>query len=592
MARRLRISDQVTFEPIETITDSRIKDNVGNGQHLLVRIAATHAGIITGNNTFYLPDRMKRGTSTWTAQYNKPVLKHHNSNDDAIGRVISASYVDLVDKMTGQIRNSICKDSYLISDSLKSFIDGKLSRNGEVQFICDVLSKNGVLDDKNYQGLGYCEIIASITDPEAIQKIRDGRYLTGSVSASTDGAACSICKSDWIEDGRCDHTPGEIYDGERAFLIAGDFEYEEYSYVNRPADIHSRNLELVTDGKVEEIAVRTESKEKKNKMLDNTETVKETIITEEAVVKEITQFSDSAAEDLESKFQEIDLSAADLSDELSDIIYELMLRELEGDKTLLSDAKLSAEKRKGLSKDTFCGPGRSFPVPDCAHVTAAKRLIGRYKGNKDGIMSCVNSKAKTLGCDGSDSKIESPEVTDTTKTTDCTPCAEVADKLKVLEKENSRLNDHLTALREEMKLLHRESADIQDELVQSKLLSRTYRARHILDLKKLSGTEIKDEAADFTMLTQLDDKQLNTQVESVDIKKIIDRLNSGLANNPEGTVSDPSVIADKQIAAPQTPEATRVAQQVQDTYEFIRVREGAAQANIYLDRMRREGNIK
>lgn len=70
------------------------------------------------------------------------------------------------------------------------------------------------------------------------------------------------------------------------------------------------------------------------------------------------------------------------------------------------DAKLSASKRKNLSSSTFCGPNRSFPVPDCAHVTAARRLIGRYKGpgNKSAILACINRKAKSLGCDkGKDS---------------------------------------------------------------------------------------------------------------------------------------------------------------------------------------------
>ena len=68
----------------------------------------------------------------------------------------------------------------------------------------------------------------------------------------------------------------------------------------------------------------------------------------------------------------------------------------------LEDAKLSTEKRKKLKKGTFCGPDRSFPVPDCAHVTAARRLIGRAKGlsasQKASILSCVSGKAKKLGC--------------------------------------------------------------------------------------------------------------------------------------------------------------------------------------------------
>ena len=69
------------------------------------------------------------------------------------------------------------------------------------------------------------------------------------------------------------------------------------------------------------------------------------------------------------------------------------------------DAQLTTEKRNELPDSAFCGPERSFPIPDCAHVTAAKRLIGRYKGSdatKAKIMACVNKKAASLSCDKSE----------------------------------------------------------------------------------------------------------------------------------------------------------------------------------------------
>jgi len=55
---------------------------------------------------------------------------------------------------------------------------------------------------------------------------------------------------------------------------------------------------------------------------------------------------------------------------------------------------------KRMNSSTFCGPDRSFPVPDCDHVIAARRLIGKYKGegNKKSILACVAKKAKSLGC--------------------------------------------------------------------------------------------------------------------------------------------------------------------------------------------------
>lgn len=80
---------------------------------------------------------------------------------------------------------------------------------------------------------------------------------------------------------------------------------------------------------------------------------------------------------------------------------------------MTEDAKLSTKKRKSLSGSTFCGPGRSFPVPDCAHVTAARRLIGRAKvgsSTKSKILACVSRKAKTLGCGGSKSKDSAEDI--------------------------------------------------------------------------------------------------------------------------------------------------------------------------------------
>ena len=63
-------------------------------------------------------------------------------------------------------------------------------------------------------------------------------------------------------------------------------------------------------------------------------------------------------------------------------------------------SRLSTEQRKKLKAGTFCGPDRSFPVPDCDHVIAARRMIDRYKGegSKDRIMACVERKAKQMKC--------------------------------------------------------------------------------------------------------------------------------------------------------------------------------------------------
>ena len=80
----------------------------------------------------------------------------------------------------------------------------------------------------------------------------------------------------------------------------------------------------------------------------------------------------------------------------------------------MNDKELTTEQRKRLKSSTFCGPGRSFPVPDCAHYTAALRLLGRAKvseSTRAKIKSCVNRKGEQMGCksssDMSDEYIES-----------------------------------------------------------------------------------------------------------------------------------------------------------------------------------------
>jgi len=63
--------------------------------------------------------------------------------------------------------------------------------------------------------------------------------------------------------------------------------------------------------------------------------------------------------------------------------------------------KLTTKERKKLKTSQFCGPSKSFPVNDCAHYTAALRLLNRSKfsdSTKKKIHACVMRKGKSLGC--------------------------------------------------------------------------------------------------------------------------------------------------------------------------------------------------
>lgn len=63
--------------------------------------------------------------------------------------------------------------------------------------------------------------------------------------------------------------------------------------------------------------------------------------------------------------------------------------------------KLTTKDKKKLKSTTFCGPNRSFPVPDCQHVSTAKTYLNRSKfsaATKKKIAACINRKSKALGC--------------------------------------------------------------------------------------------------------------------------------------------------------------------------------------------------
>jgi len=280
-------------------------------------IRATDAGFVNCNNTWYLEEDMANAVSTWTDPFQKPVLAHHEIKKDAIGRVLSAKYIQL-------------KDS------------------------------------KGNKPRGYIQLEAEITDAEAVTKIRDKRYNTVSISTDARTAVCSICNHDIAKNGLCEHERGKKYDGKKCFWYLGGLKYKEVSYVNAPADEYAETERF--EEKEVTMAVQDSVQVPKFTFVDNTE--------------ECETWEDYTEDDLA-------------------LAHWLMI---EIDSELSEEDKvLSTKTRKTMKPSSFCGPNKSFPVSDCSHVTAARRLIGKYKGpgDKTKILNCVNRKAKAMGCDSS-----------------------------------------------------------------------------------------------------------------------------------------------------------------------------------------------
>lgn len=528
----LRMRDLWTFKPKEVMENKRhlfeCKDSTSpTGSSLLVKVAATHSGIVNSNGRFYRPDAMQDAAHQWLPPepgkgFPKPVLVEHDHKSDVLGRVRSARYIDESYKWAN--------DFPTIKDSVFYKVgDKKIDLFKSVDWIVDNLM--GLPD---YSGLGYIELGLNVTNPDAINKVLRDEYLTVSVGFKTDSAICSICHQDWAKDDKCEHRPG-VRDEETdkvMFHITGDFVYEEVSFVNFPADpfagkiakdalkdslnrkffmgmSHEKqqafvaaagmsmsdaaldyDIQLVEDtvatihdlskseGQVafeaevkSDALVAARSVELKQNLQDwkpeaeADKTKKRSLMsTLNAKIKKngwvgAEAASNAATTDEEKEIaaalatdngckdcgDEVDWSKEQLSDEDKayfqdeEGLYNELCLEMDeavkaGDLTeeQIKDAKLNAEKRNSLATSTFCGPGRSFPVPDCAHVVAARRLIGRYKGEgaKAKILACVSRKASSLGCGGKKDAIN-PQPTEKTDT------IQVSDEFKALLDEKS-----------------------------------------------------------------------------------------------------------------------------------------------------------
>lgn len=161
---------------------------------LVIEIAAIHEGV-TSNYTEYSAAELANGIHTWYTPYQKPIILNHDQMSESIGRVIGARM------------------------------------------------------DAEEDGTAYAKLQAAIVDPKSIQKVRDRRYLTGSIGGKSNEAVCTVCDTDWAhpkEAGKapCPHRRGRVYKGKLATLAMRDITFVEYSFVNVPADTLSgvRNI--------------------------------------------------------------------------------------------------------------------------------------------------------------------------------------------------------------------------------------------------------------------------------------------------------------------------------------------------------------
>jgi hypothetical protein len=206
------------------ITDNIINRAYSGGKGLVITYDLSHSGRRI-NNRIYSTKGQQKGIDSLTEPYAKPILLNHDQSSEPIGRFIGGEWQNLYDEASDFLQSS-----QAIMDIYNVFAEDDPGK------IYNTLKSFDLINNKKWPGLGRMRVQANITDEEAIKKFMDGRYLTFSAGSTTNRHVCSICESDWSQDGMCEHRHGQQYDGETCVFITGDFIVLEGSVVNTPAD--------------------------------------------------------------------------------------------------------------------------------------------------------------------------------------------------------------------------------------------------------------------------------------------------------------------------------------------------------------------
>ncbi|RMH18632.1 MAG: hypothetical protein D6698_06785 [Gammaproteobacteria bacterium] len=238
----LKIRDtQIIEQPIgkRILGDAKNRlDSSGDDTALEISVNSTHSGLLA-NNRVYPGVFVRKSYKSYfsrenggTAEFDKPVLTHHDHQSDPIGRIIGGKFTAL---KTGD-------------DFRRDYLKPGVASKGE-------------------SGSGVVTIKARITDPDAIDKILDGRYLSVSSGQSSPVMTCSVCSKPLLSafdrifgggsDKACEHLPGKVYEDEKGrkrlcYAITGPLTYHEVSFVTIPAQpgakVVSTDWEELKDG--------------------------------------------------------------------------------------------------------------------------------------------------------------------------------------------------------------------------------------------------------------------------------------------------------------------------------------------------------
>lgn len=385
----------IVMEPISGKQDRSKIDHfedrvVETGYKLNAKVKMTFAGMRTLNDALYLPDEMYSGMKTFLTPYHKPITPHHRENVDPIGRVVDVRYNDTA--------NAVITRDERAARAMGVFRDKtstKKARVSTAQTFLDLEKTEG------YMGVGHIYGLWEVTDPDAIQKVLDRRYLTVSTDFSPQGAHCSSCimdgvLTDWRTDD-CEHSQGRVYDGYRCVAVPYGFNYNSVSPVNDPAAVFASIVE-VGPGLSFADAVAKVDRPMVTEIFSDLKLVKNDTLG---------KFQDSQKISLEnavdvignSEPAKINFPTETTMNKLSNLTkdsasnYDALAKFLPED-----SARLTGDLLAQLLDSDFAGPRRTFLARDLEHIVAAKALLETVEDsdNKALILADLEDRVKAL----------------------------------------------------------------------------------------------------------------------------------------------------------------------------------------------------
>lgn len=218
----------------------KLEDGVRKNQELLITIAASHYGMLNGNVVVYRHDTVRNNIGTFIHPSPKPVIENHNpKTSKKFGSIIAVDYKET------SFYNKLASSHKL--EDLTTLEYMNLCKDHLIPF---------QKDNSNYDGLGYCEVVAKLNDSEGIKKVLEKEFFSVSIGADPKKLVCSDCLQDQVIS-MCNHFPKKEHG---IFMLAEELEYEELSFLRnkKPADPYGK-VTRIHDGKVEEFTYELEN---------------------------------------------------------------------------------------------------------------------------------------------------------------------------------------------------------------------------------------------------------------------------------------------------------------------------------------------